>query len=96
MGAGRNEAYEHCGQRADAATRLQPRQDRVALPETTNEVEEGSGGQGSPFFPRWHLLASISTGHTFTYFIWYKLLVPLWSISWQKAAASMAKASRSV
>lgn len=29
------------------------------------------------------------------YFIWYKLLVPRWSISWQKAAATMAKASKS-
>lgn len=96
MEAERNEAYKHHRQRADAATRLQLRRDRVVLPETINEVEEGTGGQGRSFFPRWHLIASVSTGHTFTYFIWYKLLVPLWSISWQKAAASMAKASRSV
>jgi hypothetical protein len=38
----------------------------------------------------------VNISHVFTYFIWYKLLVPLWSMSWQKAAASMAKASRSV
>lgn len=30
------------------------------------------------------------------YFIWYRLLVPRWSMSWHSPAVTMARASRSV
>lgn len=30
------------------------------------------------------------------YFIWYRLLVPRWSMSWHRPAVTMANASRSV
>lgn len=66
MEAERNEACEHHGQRADATTRLQLRRDRVALPETINEVEEGTGGQGSSFFRRWN--RSVQGTHSLTSF----------------------------
>ena len=33
---------------------------------------------------------------TRAYFIWYRLLVPRWSMSWHRPAVTMAKASRSV
>lgn len=48
---------------------------------------------GAPVLPTARAPRSPRPG---AYFIWYRLLVPRWSMSWHRPAVTMAKASRSV
>ncbi|OBS79042.1 hypothetical protein A6R68_18581 [Neotoma lepida] len=59
----------------------------IALTPKQTKNSPECGLSVSTFQSPMHPSAQVNTVHTFTYFIWYKLLVPLWSMSWQKAAA---------